>query len=156
MLALFGRPDSWNWLLMFHVLGALVLVGAALAVTATSLLAVRTTDAALTTLLRRVAFRTNLALVLPGFVAAIVLGGALADKEYDEDTAPDWLEAAFSITFLAGIVGGILLTLLQWWVLRRARAGETRGWQAQTASYVAPLVLAALLVVLFLMSAKPD
>jgi hypothetical protein len=41
-------------------------------------------------------------------------------------------------------------------VVRRARAGATQGWQGQLATYLAPLVLASLLVVLFLMSGKPS
>jgi hypothetical protein len=120
-----------------------------------SLAAARSADQSLVTMLRSVAFRTNLALVLPAFIAVIVLGGSLADKEYPGDVSPDWLDASSVITEIAGIVGAILLTLLQWWVLRRARAGAIRGWQAAVATYVAPLVLASLFVVLFLMAGKP-
>jgi hypothetical protein len=41
-------------------------------------------------------------------------------------------------------------------VVRRARTGAIRDWQSQVATYVAPLVLASLPVVLFLMSGKPS
>jgi hypothetical protein len=157
MLAIFGRPDTWNWLLMFHLLAAFILVGASFVVSGASLVAARLPDQDVVTMLRRLAFRTNLSLVLPGFIAVIVLGAALTDKEYPGDAkTPGWLDAAWRLTEITGVVGGILLTLLQWWVLRRARSGELRGWQAQLASYVAPLVFVVLLVVLFLMTGKPD
>jgi hypothetical protein len=156
MLAVFGRPDTWNWLLMFHLLAAFVLLGASFVVSGASIAAARAADRNVVTMLRAIAFRTNLALVLPGFIAVIVLGAALADKEYPGDpSTPGWLDSAWRTTEAAGVVGGILLTLLQWWVVRRARAGETGGWQAQIASYLAPLVFAVLLVVFFLMTGKP-
>ena len=155
MLALYGRPDTWEWLLFFHILIAVVLVAATLAVTIASFAALRASSAEHTTFFRKVAFRINLLGVLPGFVATIVIAGALADKEFPGDDAPGWLEAGWTITFLSGIVGGILLTLLQWWVLRRARNAELRGWQATVATYVAPVILGALFVVLFLMAGKP-
>jgi hypothetical protein len=78
MLAIFGRPETWNWLLMFHVLTAFVLVGASLVVTSASLMAARSADQNLVTMLRGVAFRTNLVLVL--------LGGSLAEKEYPDES----------------------------------------------------------------------
>jgi hypothetical protein len=156
MLALYGRPDTWNWLLMFHIFTALALVAGTFVVASASVAALGSADQGRVTLLRRVALRTNLALVLPAFIAVIVLGATLADKEYPGDTSPGWLDVGWHLTEGAGVVGGILLSLLQWWVVRRARAGQTRGWQAQVASYVAPLVFAAILVVLFLMSGKPD
>lgn len=157
MIAAYGRPETWNWLLLFHILVAALLVAASFVVTGVSLAALRASDQGLVTTLRKIAFRTNLALVLPAFIAVNLLGETLAEKEYpDGDNAPDWLDTGRGITLLAGIIGGILLTLLQWWVLRRARAGALRGWPAAIASYAAPLVLVALWVVLFFMTAKPD
>jgi hypothetical protein len=156
VLAVFGRPDSWNWLLLFHIVSALLLVAGSFVVTGVSLAATRTAAANIVTTLRQIAFRTNLALVLPAFIAVHLLGGVLAEKEYpDEAASPDWLDVGFGITTISGIVGGILLTLLQWWVLKRARAGQLKGWQAAVASYLAPVILASLWVVLFLMTAKP-
>lgn len=158
MLAVYGygRPDTWNWLLMFHVLSALVLVAGAFLVTTASLYALRAGTPERVLLLRRLALRTNLFLAIPAFVGAYVLGIALADKEFPDDAEePDWLGIGFGLTDLYGIVGIILLSLLQWWVVRRARRGDLRGWQAQLASWLAPVGLALLLVVLFAMSAKP-
>ncbi len=41
-------------------------------------------------LLRAIAFRTNLVVVLPGFVAVLVFGDLLAGREYQHGD-PDWL-----------------------------------------------------------------
>lgn len=155
MLALVDRGSTINWLLFFHILGAVVLVAASMAVTVSSLVALRTTVADRAAYYRQTAFRINLFAVLPAFLVVFFIGGSISDKEGLTKNTPSWLDAGATITFLAGITGAILLTLLQWWVLRRVRKGELRGWPAALASYVAPLILAALFVVLFLMSAKP-
>lgn len=154
MLALYGRPSTWEWLLFFHILSAVVLVAAALAVSIASLVALRAVDER-GTFFRQTAFRINVFGVLPAFVAAIIIGGALADEEFPGDDTPGWLDAGGSITFFGGIIGGILFSILQYWALRRARAGAHRTWQSQVVSYGTPVILAALFVVLFLMAAKP-
>lgn len=157
MVGAYGRPDTWNWLLTGHLIGAVALVGAAITVSIFSVAANRSADGARVTDLRRLALRTNLMLALPAFVAVYVFGVALADKEYpgkgvDE---PSWLGWAFGFTDLVGVFGIIVLSLLQWWVLRRARSGALAGWQAQVATWLSPAVLALLLVILFLMAGKP-
>ncbi|MFN2469235.1 MAG: hypothetical protein ABR521_14030 [Gaiellaceae bacterium] len=155
MLAIL-RPDSWNWLLTFHLLAAAVLVTASMIVTLASLLAMRSAEAGRVTVLRGLAFRTNLIGVLPGYIATIVLGHALAEKEYGEGEEPDWLGPSIGITELGGVLGGIVLSVLLWFVVRKARKGELRGALAAITSYIAPLILVSLLVVLFLMTAKPE
>lgn len=156
MLGLFGRPDTWSWLLTFHLIGAFTLVGAAITVSIFSVAAIRSTDAERIIDLRRLALRTNLLLALPAFVVVHIFGQMLADKEFPEGVkSPDWLGAGFGITDGVGVIGIIILSLLQWWVLRRARSGARAGWQAQVTTWLSPTVLAALLVVLFLMAGKP-
>ena len=105
-------------------------------------------------LLRAIAFRTNLVLVFPAFILVHVFGALLADREYPGDSAPGWLDGAFAITTIATIAVLVLLGL-QFWVLRRVRAGRLGGWQAGLATYLAPVVLAAMVVVLVLMAGKP-
>ena len=149
------RPTDWNWLLFGHLLAAFALVAGVIVVTLTSLAATRSGRPEQTPLLRAIGFRTNLAVVIPAFVAIHILGGILADREFPGDTAePSWLGASFAITTIATVVAA-LLALLQYWALRRARAGSTGGWQAATATYVPPVVLAALVAVIVLMAGKP-
>jgi hypothetical protein len=148
------RPNDWNWLLLFHLLAAFALVGGAITVVLTSLAAGRKAWPEQVPLLRAIAFRTNLLVVLPSFVAVHVFGDLLANREY-KNAEPDWLSAGFAITDGSLIVGGVLLTLLQFWVLRRVRAGNPDGWPAHVATFLPLVVLAALLTVIVLMAGKP-
>jgi hypothetical protein len=148
------RPDSWNWLLLVHLLAAFALVGGVLTVVLVSLATARKAWPEQVPLLRAIAFRTNLVVVLPAFIAVHVFGDLLANREYKHGD-PDWLSAGFAITDIALIVGGVLLTLLQFWVLRRTRAGQAGGWQAGVASYLPAVIVAALVSVIVLMAGKP-
>jgi len=105
-------------------------------------------------ILRVLAFRTNLIVVLPGFVAVHVFGDLLANREFKGDQ-PRWLDLGFAITDIDLIVGGVILTLLQFWVLRRTRAGQPGGWPASLATALPWLVLAGLVAAIVLMAGKP-
>lgn len=141
-------------LLFFHVLSTMLLVGGVLTVAAVSLAAARKAWPDQVPLLRAIAFRTNLVVVLPAFIAVHVFGDLLANREY-KHSKPDWLNIGYLITDIDLIVGGVLLTLLQFWVLRRTRAGRLGGWPAELASYLPTVVLAALVTVIVLMAGKP-
>jgi len=149
------RPTDWNWLLLGHLIAAFALVAGVLVLTLTSVAASRSGRPELVSLLRAVGFRANLVVVIPAFVAVHVFGGILAGREFPDDaTEPGWLGTSFSITIAATLVA-VLLAFLQWWVLRRDRTGRPGGWQAATATYVPPVVLAALVVMIVLMAGKP-
>ena len=64
---------------------------------------------------------------------------------------PGWLDTSFVITTVATVVT-VALALLQYVLVRRARAGRTGDLQVRAAACVPPLVLAALLVVVVLMA----
>jgi hypothetical protein len=142
MLALV-RPDSWNLPLFLHVLGAVVLVGG---ITAAAMAAGRSQASPL---LRRVAFRTLLTLVLPAWLLMRIAGEWVNSRE-DVPGDPTWL----GIGYLVGDAGLLLLlvtTIIGWWSTRRPE----RRWPAQAATALAALYLAALLVAMFAMSGKP-
>jgi hypothetical protein len=141
-------------LLFAHILAAMILFGGVLTVVTLSVAARRQGWPDQLPLLRALAFRTNLVVVLPGFVAVHVFGDLLADREFKHDQ-PDWLDLGFAITDIDLIVGGVLLTLLQFWVLRRTRAGEPGGWPASLATVLPWVVLAGLVAAIVLMAGKP-
>jgi hypothetical protein len=143
-----------DWLLFAHVLSAMLLFGGVLAVTTVSLAAQRWAWPDQVPILRALAFRTNLVVVLPGFIAVHVFGDVLANREFKHGN-PDWLDTGFAITDADLIVGGVLLTILQFWVVRRTRAGEPGGWQASLATVLPVGVLAALVGAIVLMAGKP-
>jgi hypothetical protein len=143
-----------DWLLFAHVLSAMVLFGGVLAVATVSLAAQRWAWPDQVPVLRAVAFRTNLLVVLPGFIAVHVFGDVLANREFKHGQ-PDWLDIGFALTDAGLIVGGVVLTLLQFWVLRRTRRGRPGGWPAALATALPALVLAALVAAVVLMAGKP-
>jgi hypothetical protein len=147
------RPDDWNWLLLFHLLFAFALVGGVTVVVLVSLAAERKAWPEQVPLLRAIAFRTNLVVVIPAFIAIHVFGGLLSDREYNGHE-PDWLSISFTVTSAATIVA-VVLTFLQFWVLRRVRAGQLGGWQTALVAYLPVVILAALLSVIVLMAGKP-
>jgi NADH:ubiquinone oxidoreductase subunit 6 (subunit J) len=157
MLALYGRPHTWLWLLTFHVISAFILVGAAITVAIFSIAALRQTDTGRVTELRRLALRTTLIVAIPAFIGAHLFGQILAGKEFPKGTkTPGWLDTGFVVTDAFGVFGIVVLGLLQWWVLRRAKAGTIGGWQAKVATWLSPITMAALFVVLFVMAGKPS
>jgi hypothetical protein len=141
-------------LLFAHILSAMILVGGVLTVVTVSAAAQQRAWPDQIPLLRALAFRTNLLIVLPGFIAVHVFGDLLANREY-EHYQPDWLDIGFAITDIDLIVGGVVLTLLQFWVLRRTRAGEPGGWPASLATILPWIVLAGLVAAIVLMAGKP-
>src|SRR2546423_8951102 len=143
-----------DWLLFAHVLSAMLLFAGVLAVVTVSMAAARQAWPVQVPLLRAIAFRTNLLLVLPAFIAVHVFGDLLANREF-KGSEPDWLNIGFAITDGDLIVGGVLLTLLQFWVLRRTRAGRPGGWPARLATALPPVGLAAPVAGLVLMAGKP-
>ncbi|MBA3376787.1 MAG: hypothetical protein H0U00_13425 [Actinobacteria bacterium] len=144
------RPDDWNYVLLLHIVGAMVLVGATLA--SASLLAFARGD----TRVLRLGYWTLLVVGLPSFVLARVAGEWLANKEgwYDEGV-PDqvWLGIGFIVTDLGGLVFLISLIVGGIGVRRLSRDKGTR--LLQTTMVVTVVLLAAYIVAVWAMAGKP-
>jgi hypothetical protein len=143
MLALL-RPDGWDFPLFLHVLGAVVLVGAMAAV------AIAAGQAGTSLLLRRIAFSTLAVVAFPAWLL-MRLAGQWIDSKEDVPGDPTWLGIGFTV----GDFGLVLLLVaagIGWWSLRRPE----RRWPQQAMTALAVLYLAALLVSMWAMSAKPD
>ena len=134
------RPDSWNFPLFLHVLGAMVLVGAVAATVVTAGRGPR---------LRGVAFRTTVFLVLPSWLLMRVAGQWIESKENLDD--PAWVGVGF-IVGDAGLIVLLVTTGLAWWAYRHPE----RGWPGRAVTGLASLYLVALLVAMWAMTAKPD
>jgi hypothetical protein len=137
------RPDSWNFPLFLHVLGAMAVTGA----TAATFLAAASSRR--WPWLRAVALRALLVAVIPGW-ALMRFAGAWIDSKEDVPGDPTWL----GIGYLVGDVGLVLLvvtTIFSWVSVRRLE----RRWPIQAVTALAGLYLAALLVAMFAMSGKP-
>jgi hypothetical protein len=137
------RPDSWNFPLFLHVLGAMALTGATAATFVAALSSRRWPW------LRRVAFRTVLAVVIPGWVLMRFAGEWINSKE-DVPGDPTWLGIGYLVGD-AGLVLLILTALISWWSTRKPE----RRWPIQAVAGLAGVYLVALLVAMFAMSGKP-
>jgi hypothetical protein len=146
------RPDSWNFPLLLHVLGAMVLVGAMLAAV-TALVAGWRRDAAPYT---RFAFWTLFVVGLPAFVLMRAGAQWIWSKEgFSEEADPTWIGIGLGVADPGGLV--FLITLLVTgigaWRLRR---GGDASVLTRIGAVLATILLAAYLIAVWAMSAKPD
>jgi hypothetical protein len=144
------RPDSWNWALLVHVAGAMVLVGGLLTAGGAAVLA-RRDD---TGVLARFSYLTLVAIALPGFL--IMRGGAqwLYDKEgFTGDDDPAWIGIGFGTSDLGALL--LLIALVLGGIgLRRSRRGGGEGL-LRASGTIALVLLALYVVAVWAMAGKP-
>ena len=145
------RPDSWNWALLLHVGGAMILVGGLVTAGGASLLARR--DA--TGTLWAFSYRMLVVVALPGLILMRVGAAWIYDKEgWTGDNDPTWIGIGFStadggalLLIIALILGGI--------GLRRVRRGEGHGL-LRASGIISLVLLAAYVITVWAMAGKPD
>jgi hypothetical protein len=140
------RPDSWNFPLLVHVFGAMVLVGATFAA-ATALVAGWRRDAAPYT---RFAFWTLLVVGVPAFVTMRAGAQWIYNKEgFSGNIDVTWLSIGFTVADLG--VPVFLLTLIVTGV------GAWRGSSVLTrvGAVLTVILLLSYVVAVWAMSAKP-
>ncbi len=146
------RPDSWNWALLLHVAGAMILVGGLFTAGAASLMAKR--DA--TGTLARFSYLTLATVAFPGFLLMRAGAAWIYDKEgFGGDNDPAWLGIGFTtadgggfLLIVALVVGGIGLA--------RARRGRGGDGLLRASGVIALVLLAAYVVTVWAMGAKPS
>jgi hypothetical protein len=145
------RPDSWNFPLLLHVLGAMALV-ALLAVAAVVLsVALRSDDRAEAL---RLAFRTLLIGAIPAYLVMRVGAEWLASKEKLEDADFAWVDIGYMVADI-GLLVLIVMTVLAGVASRRARRGGTPSGLVKWANGLTLLLIVAYGVALWAMSTKP-
>ena len=154
-LAANPRPDDWNFPLLLHVLGAMLLVGGLL----TAVLfqyAGWSRGPAHAIANARITFRTLLIVALPAWFLMRIAAWWIADKEgFTGDDDPAWIE----IGYVTAELGGLLLLIaiiLSGLGLRRARKtdGASLGL-SRAATIIATLLVIAYVVAVWAMSGKP-
>jgi heme A synthase len=145
------RPDSWNFPLLLHVLGAMVLV-ALLAVAAVVLSAALRSDDRAGAL--RLAFRTLLIGAIPAYLVMRVGAEWVASKEKLEDADFAWINIGYSVAD-GGLLVLIGMTVLTGIASRRAKRGDTPSGLVRWANGLALLLIVAYAVALWAMAAKP-
>jgi len=140
------RPDGWNFPLLVHVAGAMLLVGAlvvVIAVTASAL--TRGGDAAVLT---RLAFRGLLLGVIPSYVVMRAGAEWIASEESVGD--PSWVGIGY-----ATADGGLLLILIATGLAWRAARRGGRGGYARAVVALTALLIVAYGVAIWAMTSKP-
>jgi hypothetical protein len=143
------RPDSWNWALLVHVVGALILVGGLL--TAGSAAALARRDA--TGALARLSYLALAVIALPGFI--VMRGGAqwIYDKEGFTGDDPAWIGIGFGTSDIGALLLVIAL-VLGGIGLRRSRRGGGEGL-LRASGAIAVVLLVMYVVAVWAMAAKP-
>jgi hypothetical protein len=145
------RPDSWDFPLFVHVLGAMILVGGLL--TGAGSLAFARGDVRFL----RLGYWSLLAVSLPGWL--LMRGGAqwIASREgwtKKGVPSPTWLDIGFLLADAGGLI--LLVSLVAGGVgVRRLRAGKGSGLLRLTL-VLSVVLLAAYLVAVWAMAGKPN
>ena len=144
------RPDDWNFPLLVHVLGAMVLFGAVLA--GVSSLAFARGDVRQL----RLGYWTLLLVGLPSYVVMWAGGHWIYSEEGLDDSPIDaaWTTIGFVVAELGGLlyVIGLILGGIG---VRRLPTGRGEGL-LKTTMALSLVVLAGLVVAAWAMAAKPD
>jgi hypothetical protein len=146
------RPDSWNFPLFLHVLGAMILVGGLLA--GATALGYARGDAKFL----RLGYWTLLVISLPGWVLMRIGAGWISSKEGWDDVpdelVPTWLSIGWFVADLGGLV--LLVSLLVGGIgVYRLREGKGTGLLRAT-MVLSLVLLLAYLVAAWAMAGKPD
>ena len=132
----YSRPF---WPLFLHVLGAMTLVGAVLAVAIVSWVAWRRPDAAV---LRRAAWLTLVAVALPAYVVMRGGGQWIYSKEgFSGKNDPTWLGVGFGVADAGLLLLLITIGLAYWW-RRSAKALAGRIVAVLSSVYLVLLAIA--------------
>jgi hypothetical protein len=145
------RPDSWDFPLFLHVLGAMILVGGLL--TGVSSLAFARGDVRFL----RLGYWTLLAVSLPGWILMRAGGEWVASREgwtKEGIPTPTWLDIGFLLADVGGLI--LLVSLIVGGVgVYRLRQGKGSGLLKATLG-LAFILLAAYVVAVWAMAGKPS
>ena len=145
------RPDSWNFPLLIHVFGAMLLVGAL--VTGGSALVIGWRDTS--TRLLRVGYFSLLTLALPGYVIMRIGAEWIYSREGWDDVPdePSWIGIGYITADLGALL--LLITLIIGGIgVRRLRTGGGAGL-LKASAVLSLVILAAYIVAVWAMAGKP-
>ena len=145
------RPDSWDFPLLVHVLGAMILVGGLLA--GASSLALARGDVKFL----RLGYRSLLAVALPGWLLMRIGAEWIAAKEgwtAKGVPTPTWLNIGFILADAGGLI--LLVSLIVGGIgVRRLRAGQG-ATLLRTTLVLSVVLLGAYVVAVWAMAGKPS
>jgi hypothetical protein len=145
------RPDSWNFPLLLHVLGAMLLVGSLLYVSITLAAAWRSGSVALARSGTRVLYLG----VFPSYLLMRLAAQWIVSKEHLQDAKLSWLDIGFTTADLGALL--IIVSLLVMGItLRRVNRGVGNpGVGLRITTVLVAILVVAYLVALWAMTTKP-
>lgn len=147
------RPDEWNFPLLMHVFGAMILVGGLVAAVTALLLGWRRDSAFYT----RVGFWSLLVVAFPGWLLMRIGGQWIESKEnFDEDNVPGWVDIGYLTADAGGLLLLISIILTGIGVRRLRRPDAGPSVLARIGAVLTVLILIAYIVAVWAMTAKPD
>jgi hypothetical protein len=146
------RPDSWNFPLFVHVLGAMILVGGLL--TTAGVLAWARGDVPSL----RLGYRSMLAIAFPGWIVMRIGAEWIYSKEGWDDVPdsdqPTWLGIGYILADAGGLI--LLVSLILGGIgVYRLREGKGSGLLKATLT-LSLILLAAYVVAVWAMAGKPS
>jgi hypothetical protein len=147
------RPDDWNFPLLMHVFGAMILVGGLVAAVTALLLGWRRDSAWYS----RLGFWSLLLVAFPAWwVMRIGAGWIESKEEFLEDEEPAWLGIGYTTAEGGGVLLLIAIILTGIGVRRLRRGDAETNVLVRIGAVLATLILIAYVVAVWAMSAKPD
>ena len=147
------RPDDWNFPLLMHVFGAMLLVGGLVAGTTALLLGWRRDSAFYT----RLGFWSLLAVAFPAWWIMRIGAEWIYSKEnFDEGDEPGWLGIGYITAEGGGLI--LLITIILTGIGMRRLRGREEATSALTriGAVLGVLLLIAYTIAVWAMTAKPD
>jgi hypothetical protein len=145
------RPDAWNFPLLIHVAGAMVLVGALVLAGSALIFAWRDGGGTMV----RLGYRSLLLGVIPGWIVMRAGGEWIASKEHLENSNVSWIGIGFT-TADGGAVLIIIATIVAALAWRRAARDGGGGGLGKAATVLVSILLVAYVVTLWAMTTKPS
>jgi hypothetical protein len=150
VLASITRLSSWDFPLLVHVLGAMLMVGALVLSGSALVVAWRDGSAPMV----RLGYRALLLGVVPSWFVMRLGGEWIASKEHLSDSNVSWIGIGFS-TADGGALFIIIATVLSGFAVRRLRTREGSSGLGRAATVLVGLLVIAYLVTLWAMATKP-
>lgn len=149
ILAQAPRPDSWDFPLFVHIVGAVLFAGGVFSCAA--ILGLARGDARLL----RFGYWTLVAVALPGYIVLRVGAEWIFSKGWDNvEPGPTWLDIGYIVADLGALL--LLISLIAGGVgVYRMRDGKGTGLLKVTL-VLAELMFLASVVAVWAMAAKPD
>lgn len=151
MTMLVIRPDDWNFPLLLHVGGAMLLIGTLTVAAGSLLLAWRSAEPGASSALTRFAFRTILVGVFPSFILMRGAAQWIASREGLDESKATWI----GIGYFTGDVGLPLLVIAAILAGIASRRGGL-GVLGRISAVLTVILLIAYIVSIWAMSAKPS